>query len=93
MNRHLACLLALPLVGCVQPAVATTPSNNPHIEVDTLLTHEGCTVYRFRDVTYHYFVRCRDAPSQSASTMSRVSCGKNCERPEEIQTVVASPGP
>jgi hypothetical protein len=91
MNRHLWCLLAPLLVGCVEPALATVPSNNPHIEVDTLLTHDGCTVYRFRDGQYHYFVRCPDPPR--ASTLSRVSCGKNCTRPEEIPTVVASPGP
>jgi hypothetical protein len=91
MNRTLSCLLLLPLAACVQPAVATAPSNNPHIEVDTLLTHDGCTVYRFRDAVYHYFVRCRDAPT--AMTLSRVSCGKNCSRPEEIQTVAASAAP
>lgn len=85
--RHLlaSLLLVTPLVGCMQPAVATTPSNNPNIEVDTLLTHDGCTVYRFRDGAYHYFVRCAGAPS--VSTTSVVSCGKNCSRPEEIQTV------
>jgi hypothetical protein len=91
MKRHLACILAAPLFACVEPAVATAPSNNANIEVDTLFTHDGCTVYRFHDGTYHYFVRCRDA--QSASTLSRVPCGKNCTRPDEIPTVVAPPAP
>ena len=86
MRHLLACLLlSVPLVGCMQPAIATTPSNNPNIEVDTLLTHDGCTVYRFRDGAYHYFVRCAEA--RSASTASVVSCGKNCSRPDDIQTL------
>lgn len=57
----------------------------------TLLAHDVWTVYRFQDVAYHYFVRCGD--SQSASTLSPVSCGKNFTRSEETQTVAASPVP
>ena len=76
---------ALAVGGCgpVDP-VATSPTNNPSVEVEELLTHEGCTVYRFRDSgspslllgkgQYHYYVHCRDAPATGspAGVTSRV---------------------
>lgn len=64
MNRALAAPLALfPLVmACVNDPVATAPSNNEEIHVDELFTHDGCTVYRFRDGNYHCYVRCTGEP-------------------------------
>jgi hypothetical protein len=91
----LACI-AVPLGGCYFPAtpVSTAATNNPDVDVEELVTHDGCTVYRFRDRIYHYYVRCRDGapgapgPTRATSTSSPVSCGKTCVRSEEIETVM-----
>ncbi len=90
MNRRHAFIgygwLVCTLGGCIEPGISRAPTNNAHIDVETLLTHDGCTVYRFRDVAYHYFVRCLDA--RAAST---IDCsGKGCTRDETITTVPAS---
>jgi hypothetical protein len=50
-----------------------------------MFTHEGCTVYRFFDQRYHYYVRCQGA--ESARTLSSASCGKNCSYEDEIPTL------
>jgi hypothetical protein len=63
--------------------IASYPTDNEGIDVHQLFTHDGCTVYRFRDGGYHYYVTCARGPAQ---TISPVSCGKNCVRDEEIFT-------
>ncbi len=73
--------------GCVHAPLSKAPSDNPEVQVDTLFTHDGCTVYRFEDNGFHYYVRCRQA--EPAATSSMVPCGDNCERPEQIQTLSA----
>ncbi len=82
-------LAALACSGCLAPPVASSPSNNSQIEVETLFTHDGCTVFRFYDAGYHYYARCEDA-RVSVATMSDVSCGRNCVQQEEVPTVAAS---
>ena len=85
MNRSLAAyLLLVPLAACVNEPIATVPSNNPDVQVDTLFTHDGCTVYRFRDGPYQYFVKCQG--ERTASTISTLSCGKNCRYEDTIQS-------
>lgn len=74
IRRLLAAPLLLPLLACVNDPVATTASNNGEVPVDVLFTHDGCTVYRFRDGIYHYYVRCKGEPA--VSTLSCV--GKHC---------------
>ncbi len=91
-TKVLGLLFFVPLAACVNSAVGSTHSNNPDIDVETLFVHDGCTVYRFRDASYHYFVRCQAAPT--VATLSQVSCGKNCVRAEEIPTVASvAPAP
>ncbi len=87
MMRALAlCLLVIPLSACVTDPLATSPSNNPDLHVDTLFTHEGCTVYRFHDLGYHYYVRCADAPPRA--TVSTFTCrGKGCVNEDAIPTL------
>jgi hypothetical protein len=78
----MAALVLLPLLACVNEPVATTPSTNGEVPVDELFTHDGCTVFRFRDGTYHYYVRCRGEP-----TATTLSCtGKNCGKDDSIPT-------
>jgi hypothetical protein len=74
--------------GCMNPPIASSPSNNSNVGVDTLFVHDGCTVYRFYDAGYHYYVRCVGAKSE-VTAFSQVSCGKNCSREEGIQTLTA----
>jgi hypothetical protein len=89
MRALAACLVATSFMGCVATEpVATSPSNNPDLHVDTLFTHDGCTIYRFRDLAYHYYVRCQDA--SPAQTISTLGCGKTCRREEVIQTLPSS---
>jgi hypothetical protein len=91
MIRSLAaCLLVMPLAACVTEPMATTPSTNPDLHVDTLFTHDGCTVYRFRDLGYHYYVRCGGAgPTETVSTLS---CrGKGCSNEDAIPTLSSWP--
>jgi hypothetical protein len=76
-------LLAIPLLACVNDPVATTPSNNADVRVDELFTHDGCTVYRFRDGAYHYYVRCKGEPA-----VRSLSClGKGCNEDDSIPTL------
>ena len=79
----------MPLTACVTDPLATSPSSNPDLRVDMLFTHDGCTVYRFRDLSYHYYVRCDNArPTQIVSTLS---CnGKGCWNDDSIPTLSSS---
>ncbi len=76
-------LAALAMVaGCEKPAesVAHTGAG---FTVERLFTHDGCTVYRFRDPNHRYFTRCDGVTAQSTTTWQE-SCGKNCTRPVEV---------
>ena len=76
----------MPLTACVTEPLATSPSSNPDLRVDTLFTHDGCTVYRFRDLSYHYYVRCQNSPP--TETVSTLSCnGKGCKNEDSIPTM------
>ena len=77
-----------PLVACVAPALQERATDNGSVTVERLFTHEGCTMYRFKDAQYHYYVRCAAEPP---ATISTVSCGKNCTREETISTERAPP--
>lgn len=79
------CLLGLGCSACFSASapVSSSPSNNSNIEVETLFTHDGCTVFRFFDAGYHYYARCDGAHA----TISTVSCGRHCTRQEEVRTV------
>ena len=86
MNKRLAATW-ITIVGCVifltacqQKAERSTQL--PNYKVETLFTHEGCTVYRFDDGRTVYYTNCQ------GSTQS--SCGKNCE--QTVDTKVEEPG-
>lgn len=66
------------LAGCAKPA-ETASRAGVDFTVERLFTHDGCTVYRFRDLGYaRYFTNC----SGSASWVE--SCGKNCSRDTQV---------
>jgi hypothetical protein len=71
--------------GCVQNPISVHSTNNVDVPVEKLFTHEGCTVYRFRDGNYHYYVRCDGVGTATTQSMGR--CGKGCG--ETIPTFVA----
>jgi hypothetical protein len=66
--------LAALSAGCVTEPIATSPTNNAAVEVDLLFEHDGCRVYRFRDMGYHYFARCQGAGPNASVLPDR--CGK-----------------
>ena len=87
MFKHVVAIIAVStvLVGCEKPAesVAFTSAG---MKVETLFTHEGCTVYRFSDVgSFRYYAHCK--PGQHSTTMWNEGCGKNCSRGVGITTV------
>lgn len=72
------------------PPIATTPTNNAAIPVDKLFTHEGCTVYRFRDAGYsHYYAKCAGGTASTDTAYSE-TCGKGCSKTvvDRIQTEI-----
>lgn len=73
------------LLSCSADPVARTVTDNSQIPVDTLFTKDDCTVYRFADGGYHYFVKCKGVAS--ASTMTTESCGENCTREVAVPTL------
>jgi hypothetical protein len=44
--------------GCAPNPAVSSKIEGPGYQVDTLFTHEGCTVYRFRDGGQRYFTNC-----------------------------------
>lgn len=77
------------LAACLKDPVATTPTDNPKVPVETMFTHDGCTVYRFTDARSIYWVKCVGATS--AAVMPQESCGKNCVRTTNVPTVEILP--
>jgi hypothetical protein len=86
-------IVATLLLGCLLPSgcatraasVSVHHTDNVEVTVEKLFTHDGCTVYRFRDVGYHYYVRCDAAGS--AMTHSLEPCGRGCVRDATVPTV------
>lgn len=86
MFKHIAAIIAVStiLVGCEKPAEHTT-IKGAGFKVETLFTHEGCTVYRFADdLRFRYYANCK---SGQHTTMWTESCGKNCQHDVEITTM------
>lgn len=55
------CFLMLNLISCYteRPVAKQVPGNNDTYKVDYLFEHDGCKVYRFRDMgNYVYFTNC-----------------------------------
>lgn len=83
--KAVAVLALLAVAGCGAPPVSTSGTDNGQVPLDTLFTHDGCTVYRFRDGgRSHYWVNC---PGRIDSQRTE-SCGKNCTttHDDSIQT-------
>jgi hypothetical protein len=73
--RSLLFIAVVATTGCLTEPLATVPTNNAGIQVDLLFEHDGCRVYRFRDISYHYFAKC-DGAGPNASILPD-QCGKS----------------
>ena len=83
-TKIMLALAALAMVaGCDKPAESIVRTG-VEFTVERLFTHEGCTVFRFKDGgSNRYFTRCDGIAAQSTTTWQE-SCGKNCTRPVEV---------
>ena len=72
------------LLGCQKPAESSA-SAGVDFRIDRLFTHDGCTLYRFKDAgDLRYFSRCDGADSAEVSWHE--SCGKGCSRQMSVPT-------
>jgi hypothetical protein len=79
--KILVLISCIGMAGCNQPAEIVSSSTNPKVPVETLFSHEGCTVYRFYDGgRNHYFARCPGV-TETVGQYSQ-TCGKGCVRTE-----------
>lgn len=90
-KKAIGMLCALAAGGCAAEPVATRGTDNTEVSVDTLFTHEGCTVYRFEDSgRQHYFVKCAPPvqPATAITTQTEYQpAGKTTtSRPENVET-------
>lgn len=67
------------LSACGVEPEQTAASSNDAVTVERLFSHDGCTVYRFRDGAQHYYTRCSGGEVTTTSQRNEV-CGKNCNR-------------
>ena len=85
-TKRLTMLAAvLLLAGCEKEPLSIEPVDNNEFRLERLFTHDGCTVYRFRDTgRSHYYTDCRGRTTSTYTT----GCGKGCTSThyDEIET-------
>lgn len=75
-----ALMLGAAAMGCEKEPVSRAVTDNAAIVDEVLFTKDGCTVHRFRDDDFHYYVVCdrgRSAAVEQTRTERR-TCGKTC---------------
>lgn len=73
--------IAVILVACTKDPVSKSNTNNATIQVETLFTHENCTVYRFVDDRPQYFVKCKTTNVAAGTINTHTEyCGKGCTK-------------
>lgn len=77
MRFVIAIFVGLFVTACSEHPMSAERTDNPNYVVETLFTHDGCTVYRFRDSGNRYFAKCGQVV---ADTNWTESCGKGCSR-------------
>jgi hypothetical protein len=85
MRNLLLLALTLASAACATEPVATAPTTNAGIQVDLLFEHDGCRVYRFRDLGYHYFAKCGGAGPNATVLPER--CGKSGQECGSVPTM------
>lgn len=76
--------LVATLTGCVQEPLTSTATNNQKFQVDELFTHDGVTIYRFRDGGNPVYFGSKNGDSYTSRTEN---CGKACTRSVTTQTI------
>lgn len=81
-------MICAALVGCTKDPESVS-NKGQGFKIEVLFTDDdNCTMKRFSDGSQnHYYAVCDSVEGRVASTSSTQSCGKNCTRTEEIQTI------
>jgi Domain of unknown function (DUF4884) len=69
-------LIIIFITSCYKAPIAIHQTQNKEFGVEHLFTHDGCSVYRFKDGLYHYFTNCKG----EALITRTEPCGKGCTR-------------
>lgn len=85
----LAVVLTTVVLGCSADAIRTTPTDNPGLSLELLLTTpEGCKVYRFHDEYARYVAVCpRDASVTTAFDDVQSNGKTTTTTPQSLATV------
>jgi hypothetical protein len=68
-------MMAIYLSSCTlsQPISTTIPANNKTYQVEYLFEHDGCKIYRFKDLgQWVYFTNCGNSVTSVASDSTQV---------------------
>lgn len=74
MKRFVLIAMLVLATGCAKNAERTDTKGVGGFRVETLFTHDGCTVYRFEDMRTRYYAKCVNA---DATTMTTQPAGKS----------------
>lgn len=81
--------------GCAKAPIETVQTENPEISYSVLFNRHGCEVGRFEDSGRAVYVTiCPEGGTSATQSSHSESCGKNCTRTVEHNTmqVRESPG-
>ncbi|MPS30541.1 MAG: DUF4884 domain-containing protein [Alcaligenaceae bacterium] len=87
MKLFATALCALIVAGCSKEPIATSPTDNSEITVEELFTHDGITVYRFRDAGRAVYIT---RPPLNVTSNYTQHCGKGCVSLETTTTLGAA---
>lgn len=85
MIKFVWIILVMFLFGCTKPAEESHRVNT-QFSVEKLFTHEGCSVYRFEDNRYHYYVKCNNSSAVIEQYSQTCGKGHTCTYSDNIET-------
>lgn len=87
MKRLIAVLACMTIGACVKSSIGRESTNNKDIAISKLFDKDGCTMYRFYDMEYRYFVICPTGHEATTSGEFSRQSGKTTETvPDQIET-------
>ncbi|WP_296561198.1 hypothetical protein [Pigmentiphaga sp.] len=89
MKLFLIALSTLIVAGCSKEPIAVRTTDNSGITVEELFTHDGITVYRFRDAGRAVYIT---KPPLNVTSNYTQHCGKGCVSRETTTTIGARHG-
>lgn len=93
MKRVLVLAVLLAAACNPAPPMSRAGSDNVAVVVETLFTHDGCTIYRFKDgdlEDYHYYAVCDKPARVAVESMRWVPRGKARARVNDVMVAVRS---